>query len=96
VGYDDYVIPMGKHEQGGRAALPLWVSYMKKAIKKKTDDFVVPEGVVYVRIDPKTGMRARPDTIGAVNEAYREGSEPKEFVARAGEVQTDQFMLIDK
>jgi penicillin-binding protein 1A len=96
VGYDDYVIPMGRHEQGGRAALPLWVSYMKKAIKKKTDDFVVPEGVVYVRIDPKTGMRARPDTIGAVNEAYKKGSEPTEFVARAGEVKIDQFMMEDR
>ncbi len=95
VGYDDYVIPMGRYEQGGRAALPLWVSYMKKAIKKKTGEFEVPENIVFVRIDPKTGMRARPDTVGAVNEAYRKGNEPKEFVARAGEVPQGQFMMID-
>ena len=95
VGYDDYVIPMGRYEQGGRAALPLWVSYMKKAIKKKTGEFVPPEDVVFVRIDPKTGMRARPDTVGAVREAFRKGTEPKQFVATADEARPDAFFLID-
>lgn len=95
VGYDDYVIPMGRYEQGGRAALPLWVSYMKKAVKKKSGEFEPPEGIVFVRIDPKTGMRARPDTVGAVREAYLEGKEPKEFVARAGEARVDEFFMLD-
>jgi penicillin-binding protein 1A len=93
VGYDDYVMPMGRYEQGGRAALPMWVGYMRKAIKKETGEFEPPPGIVTVRIDPKTGMRARPDTIGAVQEAYLDGREPKEFVARAGEIQTDMIHL---
>ncbi|MBK6685814.1 MAG: PBP1A family penicillin-binding protein [Deltaproteobacteria bacterium] len=95
VGYDDYVIPMGRYEQGGRAALPVWTDYMKVAIKKKTDEFDAPAGVVYVRIDPKTGMRAREDTVGAVTEAFKEGNEPADFVAKAGEARPDQFFMQD-
>lgn len=95
VGYDDYVVPMGRYEQGGRAALPVWVGYMKEAIKKKTGEFEPPPGIVFVRIDPKTGMRARADTIGAVREAFIRGTEPKEFVARAGEAAPDEFFMID-
>jgi penicillin-binding protein 1A len=97
VGYDDYVYPMGKYEQGGRAALPLWLGYMQKAIKgKKTPEFEPTEGVVFVHIDPKTGNRAREDTVGAVSEAYRMGTEPKEFVAHAGEAQQGAFNLVDQ
>lgn len=95
VGYDDYVIPMGRYEQGGRAALPVWVDYMKAAVKKKTDEFEPPEDIVFVRIDPKTGMRARADTVGSVREAYRRGSEPEEFVAKAGEARPDEFFMLD-
>jgi penicillin-binding protein 1A len=96
VGYDDYVQPMGRYEQGGRAALPLWVSYMKRAIKKEPKrDFKAPEGIVFVRIDPKTGLRARDDSPAGVFEAFIEGTEPKDFVARAGDVDTRQFLLID-
>lgn len=95
VGYDDYVVPMGRYEQGGRAALPVWVSYMKKAVKKKTTEFEPPPGIVFVRIDPKTGMRARSDTIGSVREAYKKGLEPKEYVVRAGEAAPDEFFMID-
>ncbi|MCB9649048.1 MAG: PBP1A family penicillin-binding protein [Deltaproteobacteria bacterium] len=95
VGYDDYVVPMGRYEQGGRAALPVWVDYMKAAVKKKTDEFEPPPGIVFVVIDPKTGMRAREDTIGAVREAFKAGTEPKDYVARAGEAAPDEFFMID-
>ena len=95
VGYDDYVIPMGRYEQGGRAALPLWVSYMKRSMDHKTGEFQPPNGVVFVRIDPKTGKRARPSTLGAVREAYRKGTEPKEFVKKAGEVRSEEFFYND-
>lgn len=95
VGYDDYVLPMGKYEQGGRAALPVWVDYMKVAQKKRSGEFEPPPGIVFVRIDPKTGMRAREDTAGAVMEAYRSGTEPQEYVAKAGEAKPDEFFMVD-
>ena len=84
VGFDDYDQPMGPYEQGGRAALPLWISYMKHAIKKKTGEFKAPNGIVFVKIDPRTGKRARFDQEGGVEEAYRAGKEPKEFIMDEG------------
>ncbi len=95
VGYDNYEMPMGRYEQGGRAALPLWVSYMKKAIKAKTKEFAPPPGITFVRIDPKTGRRARPDTIGSVREAFKAGTEPSQFAAKAGEVSSDEAFMYD-
>ena len=95
VGFDDYVLPMGRYEQGGRAALPVWVDYMKAAIKHPTDEFEPPPGVVMVRIDPETGKRAPPENLNAVEEAYVRGTEPEEVAARDGEAQPDAFFMLD-
>lgn len=92
VGYDDYVMPMGKYEQGGRAALPIWLGYMKRAIKnRRTPEFPTPAGIVYVRIDPRTGKRAKESSPGSVIEAFREGTEPGE----AGTPDAEEFMKVD-
>jgi penicillin-binding protein 1A len=97
VGYDDYEYPMGKYEQGGRAALPLWLGYMQRAIKgKRTGEFEPTEGVTFVRIDPKTGARAREDTVGAVSEAFRIGTEPHEYVANKDEARHNAAGLVDE
>ncbi|NJK88964.1 MAG: penicillin-binding protein, partial [Myxococcales bacterium] len=95
VGFDDYVMPMGRYEQGGRAALPIWVDYMTRAIKHETGEFEPPPSVVFVAIDPKTGKRAREDTAGAVREAFVRGTEPEEFVTRKGEAMPDAFFMLD-
>lgn len=96
VGYDDYQMPMGRYEQGGRAALPIWLTYMKSALKgRKTGDFEPPPGIVFVRIDPRSGKLARDGTPGAVVEAFRQGTEPREYVSDAGGARTDEFFLED-
>src|SRR5690606_42098638 len=33
VGYDRYDQPMGRYENGGRAALPIWIDYMEKVLQ---------------------------------------------------------------
>lgn len=95
VGFDDYVLPMGRYEQGGRAALPVWVDFMKRAIKHPTGEFQPPPGVVFVSIDPETGKRAPPGAVDAVEEAYVEGTEPQEVATREGEAQPDAFFMLD-
>lgn len=95
VGFDDYVLPMGRYEQGGRAALPVWVDYMKKAVKHPTGEFEAPPGVVFVDIDPETGKRAPPENLRSVREAYVKGTEPSEVAAREGEAQPDAFFMLD-
>lgn len=68
---------LGKGEVGGRAALPAWVEYMAAALERyKVDDYHVPKGIVFARIDPKTGALAGPGNSSGVKEAYVEGTEP--------------------
>jgi penicillin-binding protein 1A len=56
VGKDDF-IPIGSRASAGpTVALPIFVEFMKKYQQKlKGEDFKVPDGVVFAKIDPKTG-----------------------------------------
>jgi penicillin-binding protein 1A len=68
---------LGRGEVGGRASLPAWTDYMAAALERyKVDDFPVPNGIVFVRIDPKTGALAGPGNSTGVKEAFVEGTEP--------------------
>ncbi len=87
IGHDKKERPLGVSEQGGRTALPVWVEYMSKVNKDYTTtpakrindgEFPPPVGVVSARIDPETGLLARPDSR-AVSEYYRAGSEPRDY-----------------
>ncbi len=79
VGYDTQK-PIGKGETGARAALPIWLEFMKEAVKNTPEtDFEVPPGVVFASIHPQTGKLAPPNASYAIKEAFIEGSEPKEI-----------------
>ncbi len=74
VGYDDQR-PMGRGEVGANTALPIWIKYMQNALKSyPAEDFTVPEGIVMVGIDSKTGKRS--SGRGAISEAFIAGTEP--------------------
>ncbi len=78
VGFDDGA-PLGPGESGARAALPAWIDFMKAAHQgKPAAEFPPAPGVVRVKIDPKTGLRAREDQEGAFEELFLEGTEPAE------------------
>lgn len=78
VGYDA-AKPIGKGETGARAALPIWLDFMKEAVKNTPEeDFQVPSGVVFASIHPQTGKLAPPNASYAIKEAFVEGTEPKE------------------
>lgn len=50
---------LGRNETGGFAALPMWISYMGEALRGAPEKpLAMPEGVVSIRIDPETGLRA--------------------------------------
>ena len=63
---------MGSRETGARAALPIWVEYMK-AVLEETPEHILPEppGLVYARINKTTGKLARPNDPDAMFEAFR-------------------------
>lgn len=80
VGYDDHV-PMGRAETGSRAASPIWLHFMQEALKDlPVEDFPVPEGVVFAKIDAEEGLLAGPRSEKTVFQAYVEGTEPTEHV----------------
>jgi penicillin-binding protein 1A len=76
LGYDINVTPLGRYETGGHAALPLWLDYMKAALDgREQPEFVAPDGIVEMKIDPETG-KAVPDAARGVVEPFKLGTEP--------------------
>jgi penicillin-binding protein 1A len=68
---------LGRGEVGGKASLPAWIDYMAAALDRyKLDDYTVPKGIVFARVDPKTGALAGPGNSSGVKEAFVEGTEP--------------------
>jgi penicillin-binding protein 1A len=83
VGYDN-AKSLGKNETGARAALPIWIDYMREAVQRHPpSDFSEPPGVVFARIDRKSGLLAAPGADDYVFQAFREGTEPTEFATTA-------------
>ena len=75
---------LGRREFGGTAALPIWIDYMRIALKDQPESAPVPpEGIVSVKIDPKTGLLATPGQKSALFEYFREDDAPTEMAAQA-------------
>jgi len=95
VGYDDRK-PMGKGETGSRAASPIWLYFMSQVLKDQpVEDFAVPEGVVFAKIDSKTGLLASPHSEKTVFQAFKEGTEPTEYTPRPQAAKSGQFSQFD-
>lgn len=95
VGFDD-LKPLGKHETGSRAACPIWIDFMRQALKgfpKST--FPVPPGIVFAKIDEKTGLLATPQTKKVIFECFKEGSEPKKFSRSISPHQLEENLFQD-
>ena len=71
VGFDDHET-LGRHEVGGRAALPMWVKFMRTALAGVPERIPAPpEGLVKVRINPDTGRLAAASDPDALFETFR-------------------------
>jgi len=68
---------LGRQEVGGRAAAPIWLYYMEKAVQgAPIEPFPVPRGIVFVKVDPRSGQPVR-YSEGALYEAFLEGATPE-------------------
>ncbi|GLS24497.1 penicillin-binding protein 1A [Marinibactrum halimedae] len=77
VGFDQNQL-LGLREFGGSAALPIWIEFMQTALKGVPEDNLLqPDGIVSVKIDPETGLRARPGDPDAIFEMFREENTPE-------------------
>ncbi len=78
IGFDN-ARNLGVNETGGRASAPIFVDYLKHALRDRpTQDFAVPEGIVFARIDRATGLLAAPGNENALFIPFREGTAPVE------------------
>ncbi len=68
---------LGKGETGSRAASPIWLGYMKGALEgRPVRTFNVPEGIVFVKIDAKTGLLPSSASQETLFECFKEGTAP--------------------
>jgi penicillin-binding protein 1A len=94
VGFDDHS-PLGPGETGGKAALPLWLGFMKTAHQgKPVRDFEMPPGVTAVRIDPVTRLLAGKSVPGRL-EPFLDGTQPTGVAPAPGSVDPNDFLLQD-
>ena len=78
VGFDDNT-PTGL--SGSKAALPIWVDFMKGAqAGSKGQRLAAPAAnIVFVKIDKGTGLLATPYCPATIDEAFIAGTEPQEL-----------------
>jgi penicillin-binding protein 1A len=77
VGYDDD-LPLGPREEGSRTALPIWIEFMRIALRGRPENQMeMPDGMISVLIDKETGCPARAGQRNAIFEVFREGHVPE-------------------
>jgi len=77
LGFDD-IKTLGRQEYGGTAALPVWIEFMRQALKNRPEIHQPrPAGLVTVRIDPDTGKRAAAGARDAIYEIFRSDQVPE-------------------
>lgn len=80
VGNDQPSQSLGNGEQGARAALPIWTSFMGSALQgvpQPADPYPQPPGLVRARIDPVTGLLVSATSPGSIWEYFEAGHLPE-------------------
>jgi penicillin-binding protein 1A len=93
VGLDEEA-PMGQGETGSRAASPIWVGFMQRALEgKPVKVFQPPEGVEFAKIDADTGLLPVPESKNVVFECFKEGTVPTEYTKRPNEARETEDLF---
>ena len=72
VGFDQQQISLGNYETGSKAALPMWIEFMRSALDGVPEtDMQRPEGLVNVKINAETGELANATDANVVFEIFR-------------------------
>tara|TARA_Y100001949_G_scaffold174816_1_gene183139 strand:- start:1961 stop:4216 length:2256 start_codon:yes stop_codon:yes gene_type:complete len=77
VGHDEKRT-LGDGEEGARAALPIWIEFMRAHIGERADapTFRTPSNIVFLSVDRMTGNIVAPSSPDAIHEAFISGTEP--------------------
>ena len=96
VGYDDHR-SIGPKETGARAALPMWLAFMKKVpAERDAEDFSVPEGIIFKQVDPKTGLLSTDTCPSSIREAFLPGTEPRRYCDEAAAFVVEESKIQDE
>lgn len=80
-----------------RKAAPIFAKFTEKALEKVPPKiFPIPDGVVSVYLDPKTGLLATEDCPDKKLEVFIQGTEPTETCSEHGEKQPEPLPVEDK
>jgi penicillin-binding protein 1A len=89
VGFDQEA-SLGSQEVGGRAAAPIWLYFMEKALQDTpVESFPVPQGIVFSKVN--TQGKPAGDSEKGINEAFLEGVSPTEKYESTGDELEDLF-----
>lgn len=81
----DSTAPLGHKETGGKAALPMWISFMKQALQDLPEvQMKQPPGLVTIKIDPTTGQPVPADSPKAIFEVFRSKNAPERATQKNG------------
>ncbi|GBE14174.1 penicillin-binding protein 1A [bacterium BMS3Abin14] len=80
VGFDESA-SLGVNETGSRAAAPIWVYFMQKALEgRPVLPFPPPPpGIEMVKIEPNSGLLAGPGVEKFIYEGFKIGTAPREY-----------------
>lgn len=82
VGFDQQQTSLGNYETGSKAALPMWVEFMREALKGMPEtEMQKPDGLVNVRINAETGELANDGDQNVVFEMFRSEYAPSAVAA---------------
>ena len=83
VGFDQPAT-LGRREFGSSAALPVWIEFMRDALKDVPESILLePAGISRAQVDPVTGLLAYPGQEQTINEVFRTEELPTEVAPNA-------------
>ena len=82
VGKDDFK-SLGRGEYGGKAALPIWINYMRTALDGVPQrELVPPSGIITASVSPSSGRLVPEGTPGSITDFFK--SEDYDRITSAG------------
>ncbi len=96
LGFDDSS-PLGHGETGGKAALPMWIEFMRTALRNKEEKIPEqPETIKTAFINPETGLLAQPGSGNGTWEYFRIENLPTQYSpTRTSGDQSEQVLESD-
>ncbi len=96
IGFDDFS-PLGNLETGGVAALPMWIDFMRVALKDIPETTLeAPEGIVKAFISPWTGLLAATTNKSGIWEFFQAEHAPTQYTPQANGVSRTDAELNDE